>query len=99
MSVLLLVPTMTFNRDVVVLVHPVVACRACLDFIQDFLLLFNLLEDATMYGSVPQSDGCARVWVKAASTHLKGASIFLMYDCPKILSFIATMGLKVHPHF
>ena len=52
-----------------------------------------------MYGSVPRSYVCARVWVKATSTHLKGDSIFLMYDCPKRLSFIETMGLKVHPHF
>ena len=37
--------------------------------------------------------------LKATSTHLKGASICLMYDCPKTLSFIAAMGLKVHPHF
>ena len=34
-----------------------------------------------------------------AYAHLKGSSIFLMYDCPKILSFVAAMGLKVHPHF
>ena len=34
-----------------------------------------------------------------AFAHLKGASIFLMYDCPKRLPFIPTMGLKVHPHF
>ena len=52
-----------------------------------------------MYGSVPQSDGHARVWVKDASAHLKGACIFLMYDCPKRLSFIAAMGLKFGPHF
>ena len=53
-----------------------------------------------MYGSVPQSDGRVRVWVKASSAHLKGAnSICLMYDFPKILSFIAAMGLKVHSHF
>ena len=52
-----------------------------------------------MYGSVSQDDGSAIVWVKVASTHLKGASIFLMYDFPKRLSFIAAMGLKVHPHF
>ena len=52
-----------------------------------------------MYGSVPQYDGCARVWVKAASAHLKGASICLMYDCPKRLPFIATMRLEVHPRF
>ena len=52
-----------------------------------------------MYGSVSQSDGRARVWVKAASTHLKGVSIYFMYDCPKLLSFIVVMGLKVHPHF
>ena len=32
MSVLLLVPTMTFTRAVVVLFHPNVACQACLDF-------------------------------------------------------------------
>ena len=51
-----------------------------------------------MYGSVPQSDGCARVWVKASSAHLKGDSICLMYDYPKRLSFIAAMRLKVHPH-
>ena len=36
-----------------------------------------------MYGSVPQSDGRARVWVKVASTLLKGDSILLMYDYPK----------------
>ena len=60
---------------------------------------FSLLKAATMYGSVSQYDGCARVWVKVASTHLKGASICLMYDYPKILSFIAVMGLKLHPHF
>ena len=52
-----------------------------------------------MYGSVPQYEGHARVWVKDASTHLKGVSIRLMYDCPKRLSFIAAMGLKVHPDF
>ena len=52
-----------------------------------------------MYGSVPLSNGCARVWVKDASAHLKGASICLMYDCPKRLSFIAAMGLNVHPNF
>ena len=52
-----------------------------------------------MYGSVSWYDGHDRVWVKAASTHLKGDSIFLMYDCPKILSFILAMGLKVNPHF
>ena len=51
-----------------------------------------------MYGSVPQYDGCGRVWVKATSTHLKGYSICLMYDCPKILPFIAEKGLKVYPH-
>ena len=63
------------------------------------MLLFSLLEDATMYGSVPQSDGSTRVWVKDSSTHLKGDSIYLMYDYPKILSFTASMGMKVHPHF
>ena len=63
------------------------------------MLLFNLLEDPIMYRSVSQSDGHARVWVKASSAHLKGASIFLIYDCPKRLSFIAEMGLKVHTHF
>ena len=63
------------------------------------MLLFSLLAAATMYGSVPHSDGCARVWVKDASTNSKGASICLMYDCPKRLSFIAAMGLKVHSHF
>ena len=52
-----------------------------------------------MYGNVPHSDGRARVWVKTASTHLQQAYICLMYDCPKILSIIAAMGLKVHPHF
>ena len=52
-----------------------------------------------MYGSVPQFDGRARVWVKNASAHLKGASIFFMYDYPKRLSFNAAMGLKFHPHF
>ena len=52
-----------------------------------------------MYGRVSQYDGCARVWVKAASAHLKGASICLMYDCHKRPSFIAVMGLKFHPHF
>ena len=52
-----------------------------------------------MYGSVPQYDGRARVWVKAASAHLKGASICLMYEFPKILSFIPSMGLQFHPHF
>ena len=52
-----------------------------------------------MYESVSQSDGRARVWVKDVSIHLKGVSIFLMYDCPKRLSFIASMELKVHPHF
>ena len=51
-----------------------------------------------MYESVPQFEG-ARVGVKDASAHLKGVVIFLMYDYPKRLSFIATMGLKVHPHF
>ena len=50
-----------------------------------YVLRFNLLEAATMYGSVPQYHGRARVWVKAASAHLKGASICLMYDCPKTL--------------
>ena len=34
MSLMLLVPTMNFTRDVVVLVNPVAACRACLDFIE-----------------------------------------------------------------
>ena len=52
-----------------------------------------------MYGSVPPSHGHARVWVKDASAHFKGASICFMYDCTKILSFIATIGLKVHHHF
>ena len=52
-----------------------------------------------MYGSVPRSDGRARVWVKATFANLKGSSICLMYDCPKRLSFIVVMGLKVHPHF
>ena len=52
-----------------------------------------------MYGSVPQYDECARVWVKAAYAHLKGVSICLMCDFPKRLSFIAVMGFKVHPHF
>ena len=52
-----------------------------------------------MYGSVTQSDGRVKVWVKDASAHLKGDYIFLMYDCPKTLSFIAAMGLKFHPHF
>ena len=52
-----------------------------------------------MYRSVAELDGCARVWVKATSADLKGASICLMYDCPKRLTFIATMVLKVHPHF
>ena len=33
-----------------------------------------------MYGSVPQYDGRDRVWIKDAYAHLKGASIFLMYD-------------------
>ena len=64
-----------------------------------YVLLFRLLEVDTMYGSLPWSDGRARVWVKAASAHLKGGSIFLMYDCPKRMSFIATMRMKVHPHF
>ena len=63
------------------------------------MLLFILLDGATMYGSVPQSDEHARVWVKVASAHLKGDSICLMYDCPKRLSFITTMGLEVHPLF
>ena len=44
------------------------------------MLLFILLEAATMYGSVSQYDGHARALVKASSTHFKGASIFLMYD-------------------
>ena len=52
-----------------------------------------------MYGCMPHFNGCDRVWVKAACAHLKEASICLMYDYPKILSFIAAMGLKVHPHF
>ena len=52
-----------------------------------------------MYGSVPQYDGRARVWDKAVSTHLKGASICLMHDSPKRLSFIGAVGFKVHPHF
>ena len=34
MSVLLLVPTMTFTRDFVVLFQPVAVCRAYLDFIE-----------------------------------------------------------------
>ena len=34
-----------------------------------------------------------------AFAHLKGYFICLMYDFPKILSFIEAMGLKVHPHF
>ena len=52
-----------------------------------------------MYGSVPQYDERDKVWVKDASAHLKGSSICLMYACPKILSFIASMGLKVQHHF
>ena len=64
-----------------------------------YVLLFILLEASTMYGSVPHFDGRARVWVKDASAHLKGAYIFLIYEFPKRLSFIATMGLKFHPHF
>ena len=63
------------------------------------MLLLSLLEAATMYGSVLQYYGHARVLVKVGSAHLKGDSICLMYDCPKRLSFIASMGLKVHPHF
>ena len=63
------------------------------------MLLFILLEATTMYGSVTQLDGHARVWDKASYANLKGYFICLMYDCPKGLSFIATMGLKVHPHF
>ena len=63
------------------------------------MLLFSLLEATTMYGSLPQSDGHSRVWVKATSVHLKGDSICLMYEFPKTLSFIEEMGLKVHPHF
>ena len=51
-----------------------------------------------MYGSVPQSNGRATLWVKAASAHLKGDYICLMYECPKILSFIAAIAFKVHPH-
>ena len=47
-SVLLLVPTMTFARVVVVLVHPSPACRTCLDFIEVFLVIFSLFEAATM---------------------------------------------------
>ena len=34
MSVFLLVPTMIFTRDVVVLLQPVAVCRACLYFIE-----------------------------------------------------------------
>ena len=64
-----------------------------------YVLLLILFGAITMYGSVPQSEGRSRVWVKATSTHLKGDSICLNYDYPKILSFIAAMGLKVHPHF
>ena len=41
MSVLLLVPTMTFTRDSVVLVQLVAACRACLDFIEVFSAPFQ----------------------------------------------------------
>ena len=40
MSVMLLVPTMTFTKDDVVLVHPDVACQECLDFIKVFCALF-----------------------------------------------------------
>ena len=64
-----------------------------------FMILFILLEVPTMYGSMSQSDGHVRVWVKVAFAHLKGTSICLMYDYPKRLSFIAAMGWKVHPHF
>ena len=63
------------------------------------VLLFSLLEDATMYGSVQQYDGHDRVLVKDVYSHLKGASIWLMYDYPKRIPFIAAMRLKVHPHF
>ena len=48
---------------------------------------------------VPRSNGRAKVWVKDAFAHLKGAFICLMYGCPKILPFIPTTGMKVHPHF
>ena len=51
------------------------------------MFIYSLLEFATVYESVPQSEG-ARVWVNDASAHLKGAAICLMYDCPKRLSFI-----------
>ena len=57
-----------------------------------------LLEAAIMYGSVLQYDGHARVCIKVVSVHLKGASIFLIYDCPKRMTFISEMRLKVHPH-
>ena len=63
------------------------------------MLLYNLLEAASMYGSVPQSDGYVIVWDKAPYAHSKRASIFLMYAYPKRLTFITTMGLEVHPLF
>ena len=62
------------------------------------MLFFSLLDVATMYGSVSQSDGHVRGQVKATSTHLKSTSFFLMYECPKTLSFIAVMVWKAHPH-
>ena len=40
MSVLFMVLTMTFTRAFLLLVHPVVACRACLDFIEVFYAPF-----------------------------------------------------------
>ena len=52
------------------------------------MLLYSLLEAATVYESVPQFEG-STAWVKAASAHLKEAAICLTYDCPKRLSFIA----------
>ena len=62
------------------------------------MLLLSLLEAATMYGSVSRYDGRARVWVNFAFAYLKWPSVCLMYDCPKILSFIASMVLKFYPH-
>ena len=40
-SLLLLVPTMTFTRAVLVRVQPVAVCRSCLDFIEVYCAPFS----------------------------------------------------------
>ena len=94
MSVLLLVPTMTFTRAVVVLVQLIVAGQSCLDFIECFCSFSSSLR------MLPCMEVCHSLrYVLECGLRMKGDSICLMYDCPKRLTFIASMGLKVHPHF